>query len=262
MGDRYPYSPQNALGYYVFGYGLKVVFLAAALVLLWRDRSPGLVVLSGILLPTFLLINTIQLSPLSIYDNHKWLRPMNVVVDLAVAFAVVRLLFRRGPLLATAAGVPAIIVLTLSGFMELMPFLNSRPTFIYVEYPSPAIMTIREQSDPRATILSAESKELHLAGRKVYLGNPHDEPGATSVLQTEKFNVDSRNQVAATVYGSETPAQFCARTAANGIDVVDFNESARTNPLFQSLGAFPRFEIRNEIGELLVFVDARRGCGR
>jgi hypothetical protein len=262
MGDRYPYSPQNAIGYYVYGYGLKLVFLAVALVLLWRDRSPGLIVLSGIIVPTFVLVNTVQLSPLSVYDNHKWLRPMNVVVDLAVAYAVVRVLFRRGPLLATAGGIPVVVLLTLSGFLELMPFLNSRPTIMYAEYPTPAIATVRGQSEPRATFLSGESKELHLAGRKVYLGNPHDEPGATSVLVTEKFNVEPRQQAVEIIYDSEDAAQFCARTGDSRIDVVEFSEGLRTLPVFQRLADFPRFEIRNELGELLVFVDARQGCGR
>jgi hypothetical protein len=262
MGDVYPFSLQNAAGYYVYGYGLKLLFLALALVMFWRDRSPALVVVSGILLPTFLLINTIQLSPLSVYDNHKWLRPMNFVVDLAVAYAVVRLLFRRGPLLAAGIGVPAVVLLTLSGFIELMPFLNSRPAVLYAEYPSEAIAAVRTQSDPRATFLSLESKELHLAGRKVFVGNPNDEPGATSMLETEKFDVISRYQIASNVYGSENAAQFCARTAENGIDVVEFNHTGRTLPVYQRLNDYPRFEIRNDLGQPLVFVNARRGCGR
>jgi hypothetical protein len=262
MGDRYPYSFQNALGYYAYAYGLKLLFLAIAAGLLWRNRSPGLIVLSGIIVPTFVLINTIQLSPLSVYDNHKWLRPMNVVVDLAVAYAVVRTLFRRGPPLAVAGGVPVIVLLSLSGFMELMPFLNSRPSVNFALYPTQAIATVRAQSEPRDTFLSPEAKELHLAGRKLYLGNSADEPGATSILETEKFNVKPREEAVAAIYASENAPQFCARTEENGIDMIEFNNATRSLPLFQDLTGFPRFEIRNEPGQLLVFVNARQGCGR
>jgi hypothetical protein len=258
---EYPFSLQNAFGYYVYGYGLKLVFLVLALFLMTRERLPALTVVTGIVVPTFVLISTIQVSPLSIYDNHKWLRPMNVVIDIAVAYALVRMfsrLHRRA--LTMAAGAPILLLLTASGLMELMPFLNTEPRSMYSDYPNRAIRPIRQNSEPRATFLSAESRDLHLAGRKVYLGNPHDEPGATSLVVTEKLNYPARQEAIMQIYASESAAEFCGLIGEHRIDVVEFGPAARLLPLFPQLEGYPRFETVNRRGERILWINARSGC--
>ncbi len=256
----FPASPLHTVGFYVFGYGMRLVFLVVALVVLWRTRSPVLPVFLGIILPTFVLINTVQLSPLSVYDNHKWLKPMNVIIDLAVAFGVVQSLRQSGRVFGAVTAAPLVVVLTLSGFMELMPYLNSRPSQLYASYPTSAIAAIREHSAPRATFLGSESRMLHLGGRKMFLGNPGDEPGATSVVETEKFDVAPRQNAMTRIYHSESAADFCRLIAEHRIDYVEFNGETSVLPIFRAIFSFPRFEVSKENGGPVVYVDARAGC--
>ncbi len=263
--DKYPVTLGSALAYYAYGYGLKVLLLPVGLYLLWRRKDPVLVVLGGILVPTFIVMNTVQLLPMSVYENHKWLRPMNVIVDLLVAFAVVRVFFLGTGTLRTVwerrlVGVAAIILITLSGTIELMPFLNARPPGVYALYPTPAIQAIRDNSPPRASFLSSEAVELHLAGRKLFVGNPEDETGTAPLIIAQKLNVESRRRISADVYASPDLGTFCALTVRNQIDFVDFSAVDQSRPIFRALSGFPQFSTEGKSNTRRVFVDARSGC--
>ncbi len=257
---EFPGSPLHTVAFYLYGYGLRLAFLIGALVVLWQRRRPSFLVFTGIIIPTFVLINTVQLSPLSIYDNHKWLKPMNVMVDMGAAAGVVMLLSRAGRFARVGAAVPLVILLTLSGIMELMPYLNVTPRVPYASYPTPAVLAIREHSEPRASFLGKEAKLLHLAGRKMFLGNPSDEIGATSVVETEKFDVGVREGEAIRLYRSGSASEFCSLTAEQRIDYVEFTLPQTMLPLFEAVYSFPRFEVENAKGERVLFINARAGC--
>src|SRR5262249_41121529 len=80
-----PPSPLHLARYWGYGYGLKLLLLPLGLYAA-RRRSPELfrVLVAGIV-PVFVLVNCVALDPVSVYDNHKWLRSMNVLVDIGVA---------------------------------------------------------------------------------------------------------------------------------------------------------------------------------
>ncbi len=107
-------------------------------ILLAKKSKKILLILTSIIIPTFILVNTIQLSPLSIYDNHKWLRPMNIVVDLITALVIYKI----------------------------------KPSKLYVEYQTPLISFIREKTTPKSVFLGTKnSRMFQIAGRKLFLGD-------------------------------------------------------------------------------------------
>jgi hypothetical protein len=256
----YPLSPGNAAGYYVFAYGVKLFLAPLGFYLLWRRHRAAAILLAALIIPTFILVNTIQISPLSVWDNHKWLRPMNVLVDLVVAFAVFYGLFLSRPSYRLAAVAVLLPLLVASGIIELMPLLNSKPTNLYAQYPSSTINEIRANSEPRAAFLSLEAKELHLAGRKIFVPNSGDEPGAVSLADAAKMNRTPRDRASHEIYTAPDRGTFCALITRHGVDFVEFNQARVSTAIFGQLADFPRFAARSEAGEPLVFINARAGC--
>jgi hypothetical protein len=108
--------------------------------------------------------------------------------------------------------------------------------------------------------MGKEAKILHLAGRKMFLGNSGDERGATSVIETEKFDTGARDAESQRIYQSSTAAEFCARTTAQGIDFVEFNTERTLLPAFPAVYSFPRFEVESVMAERILYVNARAGC--
>jgi hypothetical protein len=255
----FPASLPNAILYYIYAYGFKPVVFLVGCYVLRRERRPVLLPLLAIIVPTFILINTVQLSPLSVYDNHKWLRPMNVLVDIVAAYAVYRVFFASPRWLLRGAGVLVASLLMLGGLIELFPFLNTQPTRIYGLYPTEFIHTIRATTHPQAVFVSAHSKELHLAGRRLFLDNPEDEPGAASAVVVAQLDTARRRGVMAAIYLSQDVATLCALVQAHGIDYLEVASVASFPPLSQGV-AFPRIEVRDERGLTTTFVHVAPGC--
>lgn len=256
----YPFSLMNALGYYLYAYGLKIIFILLGFFMIFKKNKSLFILLISIILPAFILVNTVQLSPLSIYDNHKWLRPMNVIIDLIVAMALYKLFFQNRQIIWKIIGLSCFIFLTISGLMELMPFVNSKPSNLYASYPSEFIREVRENSHPQSSFLSLGSKELHLAGRKLFLGSSHDEPGATSILDSNRFNKALRERTIQEIYAVQKTTDFCQLVLSNNIDYVEFNSTNKDLPIYKGSQGFSSFSARNEKGELITFIKAKEGC--
>ena len=221
IGAAYPLSLINAVGYYVYAYGLKLVLLVLGLFFLYKTNRKLLVTLLSIIVPTFVMVNTIQLSPLSIYDNHKWLRPMNVVIDFLAAFAIYRGITYRKKLVYIFIGAATFVLITISGFLELIPFFNSKPWQPYAYYPSPLILQIRQKTNPQAVFLALRIREIQLAGRKVFLGN--------YIVQEFGLRKDLRIKIINEIYSSDSLESLCSLVRKYKIDYVEtkyFNNKA------------------------------------
>lgn len=256
MLPDYPLSISNAIGYYFYAYGLKIFFLPISLFFLFKKNKQLFFLAASIIIPTFILANSVQLSPLSIYDNHKWIRPMNSIIDIIISVTIVNIFLKKSLIWKTTA-VISFLILTLSGFLELIPFVNSKPTNLYASYPTNFIQTIRENTPQKSSFLALGSKELHLAGRKLFLGNSADEPGATSILNSNKFNKSQRENIARSIYSTEIVSEFCQLLLTNNIDYVQIIETA---PIYSKIRTFPSFTTLNEKGTLISFVDTNKGC--
>lgn len=252
MGDDFPLSYTHFFIYYLYGYGFKILFFAIGLWILFRKNRKFYLVMLSFVLPTFILINSIQLSPLSVYDNHKWLVPMNILVNVTAAVGLYFIFFHKKRIIMIMTGILFFVLLTLSGLIELMPFLNSKPIIAYANYPTRMIEDIRKYSPPQSVFMSKYSRDLHLAGRKLYLGSSVDESGATSFLTAGSFNKFIRQTEMDKIYLSGDIGQFCSEALRNKIDYV----ASIPDITF----SFPRFYTVNENNETVVFLDIKKGC--
>jgi hypothetical protein len=246
---------------------MKAILGGAGLLLAFRTRRPLFHALASILVPTFLLVNAVQLVPLSIYDNHKWLRPMTLSLDLAAAFFLVERAIRaKGSVLArTVVAAAAILLMTLSGTLESIPFLRSRATVLYAVYPSDLTRDVREKTAPRSVFASFEANAIHLAGRKVFVGNDADERGTASLLASAGFDVSGRQRVLLDLYrlyglhGAGRRGVFCDLARANAVDWLEIepegNRGSETDP------SSPGFETIAPSGRRIRFLDVKRFCG-
>ncbi|MEP6769908.1 MAG: hypothetical protein ABJC61_14645 [Acidobacteriota bacterium] len=256
-----PFSFLHALGYWLYGWGLKAILGGAGLILAYRCRGRLFDALASILIPTFLLVNTVQVLPLSIYDNHKWLRPMSLFLDLAAGFFLVERIWFSRPHAAfrLAAVAAAMTLMTFSGVLELVPFWRSRPTVFYAPYPTGLTRLVRELTAPRDVFVSFEANALHMAGRKLFLGNDSDERGTASLVASAGFDVARRQRELLDLYGAATRRQFCDVARRNGIAWV---EVERGRPAASGAdGRSPGFEALSPNGRLLHFLDVEAFCG-
>lgn len=248
MNQEYPFSVSNALFYYIFAYGLKIVLLPVGLYGLWKTKRRLFFLLASIILPTFVLVNTVQLAPLSIYENHKWLRPMNVVVDIVVATFLYRFFGERQKRWRTLLGIFTLVILTLSGLIELRPFQNSRASEFFVDLDSPIRSAILGQTPPGSTFVGRHGLEIQSAGRKLFLGD--------YVLPQLPLDKNRRREIIKKLYVTTDSAEFCTLSHDFHIDYVEYDGD---NEAKQFLGNWRQFQVMSDTGAV-VFVDAKSGC--
>lgn len=254
------FSLAGAAGYWGYAWGLKALLGLAGLGAAWRSRKSLFHALASVLVPTFLLVNGLQIVPLSVYDNHKWLRPMNLFLDLAAAFFLTERVVRGrlpAPLRVLAAAA-AVILLTASGAIELAPYLTSRATVLYARYPSELTTDVRDHSAPRSVFASFEANALHLAGRKLFVGNDADERGTVSLLASAGFDVGRRQQVVLDLYAAPRREDFCGEAKKHGIDWLEVEPEIRRPS--GADGRAPGFDTTAPSGRPLRFLDVARFC--
>lgn len=223
-----PFSPLRALGYWLYAWGLKAIVGSAGLVLAYRRRRELFHALACVLVPAFVLVNAVQVLPLSVYDNHKWLRPLCLFLDLAAGYALVELVRsgrreaeggrRRARWMRWALAAAAIPLLTFSGVVEGIPFFRSGATVLYARYPTRLTRDVRERTRPRDVFASFEANALHMAGRKLFVGNDADERGTASLVASAGFDLGRRQRAVFELYAATSRESFCGQAAEMGID--------------------------------------------
>lgn len=203
---------KNIVEYYGFAYGLKAIFAPVGFFMIWKKQKHLAIILLAFTIPTFIVINTLQISPSGVGENHKLLLNMNIILDLATAYALYRLVSKN--VFFKLLGVLCFFLLTISGVIEDAPFINSRPTVLYADYsPSSLSRIIQNNTFPQATIVGRDAKEIQLAGRKIFVG----ESAGASV----SINMLPREEIFSKIYHSQTVNKLCSTIAENPIDYVE-----------------------------------------
>jgi hypothetical protein len=249
-----PFSLIHAWDWYFYSYGIKVFLLPISLVWLWFKNRRAALVISGIIIPTFIVLNTVQLSPADIYENHKWLRPMNVAIDITIAGFMGALFFSTLQKSLSTAPFWALLLflLTASGIIEIMPYFNSKPTRFFAFYPSRLSKAIEINTKSKATFVSNDDKDVYLAGRKLFLG---DTLGSNLLLDKGK-----RKQIIRAIYNSTNLNTFCNLTKQYKIDYVNVSDANLTSKTFQR--SLPHFSSVNQQFEATYFTDVKAACGK
>lgn len=225
-GASSPFTWQ-ILWYYGINYGLKLGFIFFGYVLIWskhRRIFPLMLFLGS----GFVFTNVVHLSPGPIYENHKWLRASNVIFDLVAAFGFYSFLkislwfsLRRiqsrllCSAICTVLFFPLVVVLSLSGWTELLPFLRSDPDVTHADYNSPLVRYIQSNIKANAVFLTASWQEVHLAGRRVYF--------AGRVSPALGLNQAVRRKNLKELASYEELPQACLFLKREGIDYVDIS---------------------------------------
>lgn len=239
------------INFYLFSYGLKLIFLFIGLKYLLKRNSLLFLVLISFLLPTFLLLNSIQLSPASIAENHKWLRPLNVIIDIIVGYSIYILFFQHLRTKKLLIGISCLFLLTISGIIELMPFLNSKPTKFYAHYPSSITNEIQKNSLPKDIFVGNDKKSIGLAGRKLYLGDP--------LGGDMQLKISERKQIIYEIYLAKDKESFCKITSREKISYVEVITDYMPNYL-KHLSKNYYFSATNDYGENVRFIDIQKLC--
>lgn len=260
----YPLSLRNFVWYYLFAYGLKFLLIPWGLFRLWkRDRELAVIFLA-LVVPTFVVINTVQLSPLSVYDNHKWLRPLNVALDILVAGVIASILVTRTTWPRRFLGIVAIVLCTVGGAVELVPYLlpvkGTEREGLYAPRHTPLTELLEAATSPQSDFLTGGTLEVHLAGRRTFLSNPHDEPGATGMTASFRINEGPRQMVRANVYNASSRRELCDVAQAHHIDYVELSELSPTIRAYPRGAAWPFISGINRRGQSISFLDIASLC--
>lgn len=244
------FSFLHAYKWYIYSYGLKLILLPLSLFFIRIKDKKLFLLFCSIILPTFILLNTVQLSPGSVYENHKWLRPINFIIDLAVAYGICHFFFGKKKLLQLFSGVIVMLLLTMSGIIELSPFMNSRPTRLYAHYPSKMSEAINSKSAKSHTFVGEDDYEIQLTGRKVFLG---DVLGGGLGLDRKK-----RKEIITDIYDAPDMDSFCSLTKKYKIDFIQYNNDDYVLPEYLTDASY--FQTINSKTEKIIFVDTKKSC--
>lgn len=245
-----PFSLFFAVFYYVYAYGFKIFILIIGFIILFIKKRKMFFIAFSIILPAFILLNTIQLAPPTIYENHKFLRPMNMVIDIVAAYSLYIIFFQKRKKLIKAIGFVVFISLITSGIIELMPFLNSKPTQVHSAYPSKVTSLLLENTSPSDTFVGQDDVQIQLAGRKMFLGN--------MLAGGVGHDTDRRSQIIYAIYNAPTHNAFCKLVRENNIDYVEYKTGDWEKPSY--LNGFPALFISDNSGEKIFFVSSKKGC--
>lgn len=219
-----------------YGFSIGPTLLCAAIGVLWLfrfDRRTFWLV-TPVLFGTFLLINSVQALPQSIFENHKWVKPWQAILSVVSAAPIAVLCRRRS--LARVLGVLVVMwVMTASGIVEAVPFFTKEGSKKVADYPSPLIEEIRAKTRPDAVFATSNPREVLLAGRRIYFLNNKDMDGTIPHLQGVSFRFAKRERVQGFLYSANNAETFCSMAERLGISVVEFSPEQQRSDLFRQV---------------------------
>jgi len=254
-----PPSLLHLARYWGYAYGLKLLFFPLGLLEARRRHRELFLLLVAAVVPAFVLVNCVALNPVSVYDNHKWLRPMNILVDVGVAVFLASLWTRwRAP--GAALAVACLVPLTLSGVIELVPFFRSRPVYHYASYPTALTQAIRDRTPPSAVFLSSDPPAIHFAGRKVFLGRPGGWADTGNVIRVSPLNIPLRKRITEQIYEAPDAAALCALARANEIDDIEVPDDEESGRGVREAYGRKGFSAVGDAGKLVRFAEVKGAC--
>jgi hypothetical protein len=262
----YPLTIRNFLWYYLFAYGVKVVFIPLGLVWLWKRQRQLAIIFLALIVPTFIAINTVQLSPLSVYDNHKWLRPLNVVLDILVAWAIATFFLNKKTLARRSVGICAITLCTASGIIDLLPYLapvkGTDREKVYAHRHTPLTDALEAFTPRQSNFLASSALEVHLAGRRTFLSNSYDEPGAVGMATSFRINEGPRQIIRAQIYNATSAQELCQIAKSHHIDYVEQSDASPSIRARPEHSEWPFVSGKDRRGREISFLDVASLCDK
>jgi len=211
------------LSYWFENIGLHFLFIPLGLILAPKNIRK---IFLGPVLVLFILPNLFRFSP-DMINNHKFLNFFLIIGNMFSAYAVTRILKRfdnipmrqlRKPL-QWIVGTGLIIILTLSGIIDLFAVINDTKGTVPDVHSDPDTAYILNKTDLYAVI--ANSTWLYhpasIAGRAIF-------SGYTYFTWSYGYNQGGRESEQTALYQSPDLSMLCNRLKSEGIAAVELNE--------------------------------------
>jgi hypothetical protein len=180
-----------------------------------------------------------------VYENHKWVKMLQVLLAILAGGFVSRIA-TSGSWRRIRAALLLVALLTVPGGIEAIPFIHGGPQVRYAEYPRGVVAAVRENTSPRAVLVSQFTREILLAGRKVYVTNRKDVSGVFPYLSGTGFRIPLRTRYNELLFKSPSIEEFCRNIRVMKVDVVEFSEGNRSTVLYSLVKTWPSFSARNQ----------------
>lgn len=200
----YSFSFKNMILYYLYAYGLRIpLYLLGLYFIFKKNKKILLLVISFI--PVFILINTVALSSCaSVYENHKWLKSFNLVIDAFAIIFFLKSVKNVSLLLKTMIIIFVFFTTTVSGLISFINYFLQKPDILYVNLNDRAYNRILK-TPPKSVFLTNSSKYVLSAGRK-----PYTLEGGNTFFQCLGFDTSKREAVINAVYNLENDKAICS----------------------------------------------------
>ena len=149
--------------------------------------------------------------------------------------------------------------------IELVPYVSSNEaraaSRVYADVNSSLVKGIREQTDRHSVFVASNTLEVHLAGRRTFLSNTSDEPGATSIARSFKINEAGRREIQRRLYSVTNRTDFCLLSKAAKIDYLEVSAKIGSPAIYSgSIDDLPLSGL-NRLREKVGFLHVNTICG-
>lgn len=166
----YPLSLLHFVLFYLYAYGFRLLVYISAFLLTYKKNQRIFLLLLGFL-PVFIIINTIQLTPMNIYVNYKLLKAFNLVFDtFSFMFFVYWITTSQISAFIKTCLFILVFFSCFSGTLSFIAYYLQSPTNFYADYKDSFYLAIKN-TPPHAVFLTDYPKYVFLAGRKTYVAS-------------------------------------------------------------------------------------------
>ena len=247
-------SLAKILEYWLLSWSGLLLCAAFGAVFLLRAKESRVWLLLPASVVTFILINTVQVMTTPVYENHKWVKPLQVLLAILAGGAVGQIA-KSDSFLIKIATPFVIILLTISGAVEAGPFLRGSTMTKYAQYPEGGVSALRSNTKPTDVFVAEYTREVFLAGRKAYFTNRNDVAGVIPYLSGTGFRSAFRANYNHRFYDATTIEQFCRNVRVMKADVAEFSADKRMKRAFSLVKGWPSFTVYHErLKQTLVYV--------
>ena len=211
-----PLTVDHFITYWWLNLGLALPLMVLAAV--WGSKTDRKLMLA--VMAIFLFGNFVQLGRDLGGHNHKVFNTWEILMNLFVAFAFVRLWslkVRHFSMRYLAAAVAPVVLLflVLSGIIDFMVIKND-PRFIVFGPRESTIDWIKDNTDTDAVFLTAPQLYVQpsMAGRRLFLG-------FTQFAEGAGYEVGPRIETASAIYDASLKQEACELLLANEIDFIE-----------------------------------------
>ncbi len=251
MGTK-PLDLIQFLSMCVFIFGIKPLYFFIGIAWIrMRDKCTAYTLLI-LCIVFFFLANCLQISPVSIYDNHKWIKPMVLLMDIGAVIGLYAAhVSKKRALRLICWGLSPLLVM--GGLAELYPFLNEKATRPILVFPSAETSKIQAFSSPKDNFMTPNAKLILLAGRKVFSYQPDDLSNIVLKSITQLVNDDERFNLSRMIFKFPFN-KACPMIKKAGLDTIGFTRKQQNEILFQESSHMPSFLVSPGRIEPIIFI--------